>query len=407
MRHFPDFLTAYVDYARNEYAPEHFTLWTGLSVLAGAVERKVWIQEGGGYKNYPNLFIVLVAGPGIGKSSAIRQGMPLLYAIKDTNPNLKIHEGVITSAALRKEMILCDTMPGGGEPFSSIFLCGREGSESPLKNHGDDFRSAACQMYDCEDCYQFSTAKDGKISIKNPVMNMIVGATFDFLGSVVDQNTVFGGLASRFTYVIEKDDKMKGDFFALDAAEAEAESGSAEVKAKLIHDLREIHNLCGKLRIERSVVKLCEEWFSSFKEEFNSMESARMKAINIRKRTLLKKLLILSSVSHNSSMIVTEADAVRAIDLVTEVTKDNPYIMSQAAVTQIDTQHGVTQLVIQTLKRHGGKSSKKNIYSAMISKGNDLSVFDTTINALIAAGWIKLDISSGIVELLIDPDRYL
>lgn len=403
MRNFPDFLTSYIDYAANEYAPRQFTEWTGLSVLAGAVERKVWIREQGDYRNYPNLFTILVAGPGIGKSSAIRQGMPLLYGVQKSNGKLKLIEGVVTAAGLRKDMNYYD-MLNANDRFSSVFLIGREGSESPLKNHGDDFRSMACQMYDCEDTYQFTTAKDGKIIIDRPVMNMIVGATFDFLGSVVDQNTVYGGLASRFTYVIEKNDKLSGSFFALEEDNV-PETGDSAVKVKLIEDLKEIHQLRGPLRIEREVVSLCEKWFESFKDDFNSTESSRMKAINIRQRTLLKKLLILSSVSRGSSMIVTAEDAKRSIALVESVTKDNPYIMAQAAVTQIDAQQGTTQFLAQVLKRNGNRMTKRALYSAALSHGNALDMVTRTFDFMLGSGWIRADGSD--VELLIDPDRYL
>lgn len=409
-RNFEDFLSTYIDYARNEYAPEHFTRWVGLSVLAGALERKVWIQERGNYCNYPNLFVILSAGPGIGKSSAIKQGMPLLYGVQKANQKLKLLEGVTSAAGLRKDMLLADTFPGTSEIFNSVYLIGREGSESPLKNHGDDFRSMACQMYDCEDSYQFNTAKDGRIKIARPVMNMIVGATFDFLGSVVDQNTVYGGLASRFTYVIEKKDKLTGNFFDLPVETDESkvvETGDVRVKEKLIEDLTQIHRMYGAIRVERGAIGLCEEWFKDFKDEFNSEESSRMKAINIRKRTLLKKLLIIISASRRSSLILREQDAADAIDLVEEVTKDNPYIMAQAAMAQIDTQHGTTQLLIQTLRDRGGKMAKKSLMGIALGKGNNIDMVNKTFEAILASGWATWDSSSGMVELTTNPDRHL
>lgn len=411
-RNFDDWLAAYIEYASNEYAPEHFTRWVGLSVLAAALERKVWLPEQGGYCNYPNLFVILAAGPGVGKSSAIRRGIPLLRGVKEKNPKLKIVEGVTTAAGLRKGPLkFCDTYPGmsGQEnTFNSVYLVGREGSDSPLKNHGDDFRSMACHMYDCEEEYEFTTATDGVFRAVRPVMNMIVGTTFDFLGSVVDQNSVFGGLASRFTYVIEKEDKLSGEFMAPVAEELDEkrELGNAETRAKLIEDLVRIHRMYGGLRIDKGALVLGSKWFETFKDEYNSNESMRMKAISIRKRTLLKKLLTLFSVSRRDSMIITEDDARDAIELVEEVTKNNPYVMSQAIMANAESQHGTTQLILQTLKKKGGRMPKKALLGVMLSRGNGIDMINKTFEALIAAGHITCDLN-GIVELFVDPDRNL
>jgi hypothetical protein len=418
-RHFPDFLDAYVKYAQNEYAPKHFTEWVGISILAAAVERKVYIREKQDYRNYPNLYTILVAGPGIGKSSAIRQGIALIDGIRVRNSKFKKHEGVCTSAALRKEMNFYDHMPVSQTKFTSIFLVGREGSESPLKNHGDDFRSAACSIYDSEDVYQFSTAKDGSLILQKPVMNMLVGATFDFMGGVVDQESAFGGLASRFTYVIEKNDKIGGSFFDLmpedvvGLSEEEQQKLATkvtidpEMKAKLTDDLYAIHRLEGHLKIHKDCLSLTQEWYDIFCEDFNAMESSRMRAVNMRKRTLMKKMLVVTALSRSSDLILLPEDVKRTVALVERVTKDNPYMLSQSAVANLDTQSGVTQFLAQTLKNNGGKMIKFNLMSAVLVHGNEVDWANKTFDALIGAGWVKYDTSTGIVELLIDPDRYL
>ncbi len=414
-RHFPDFLSAYIDYASNEYAPEQFTRWTGLSVLAGALERKVWLPEGN-YCNYPNLFVLLTSGPGIGKSSAIRQGVPLLYGIqKDFNTNFKIQEGVTTAAGLREIMTLLDNMPGGAiNQFSSVFCVGREGSDSALKNHGgDDYRSMSCNMYDCEDLYQF-TLKTGVMNIPQPVMNMLVGATFDFLGSVIDQNSVFGGLASRFTYVVEKNNTLAGEFFGdviIDDGDVDwktklAETGDVKMKQLLIEDLGQIHRLYGAMRVKKDVLPIVKKWFDDFKEEFNGMESERMKSLFIRKRTLLKKILILVAISEGNDFVVKPHHAEVAVKLVDEVTKDNPYILSQSAIVNLEDQRGTTQYIAQLIKRKGNKTTRKSICASALSHGNDTKRVNETLDFMVGAGWIKLG-DNGIVELMVDPDRHL
>ena len=414
-RNFPDFLTAFCAYARNQYAPENFTLWAGISLIAAVLERKVWIaegreQDGSVYHNYPNLFVLLTAGPGVGKSSAIGQVMPLLYGLEEKiNPKFKHIEGVVTAAGLRTSLTL-DTLPSG-EKFCGVYCVGSEGSDSPLKNHGDDFRSMACSMYDCPEKYQFTTGKDGSLKFPLPVMNMLVGVTFDFLGSVVDQNSVFGGLASRMTYVIEKENKLSGDFFGnVDISGEETvqveRPSNGRMRDRLLEDLGKIHRMYGKMLIQRNVMPIVDAWYEEFKKDFNDMESERMKSLLIRQRTLLKKILIIIAASSGDDLLITAEHAERAVDLVRNVTKDNPYILAQSATANVDSQKGTTQFIAQVLKRNGGKMSRSALKASSLSKGNGVDMLTKTFDYLIGAGWIKVD-SDDTVHLLIDPDRYL
>ena len=44
MRNFPNWLQAYCEYSQNTEAPERMRMWCGISAIAGALRRKVWID---------------------------------------------------------------------------------------------------------------------------------------------------------------------------------------------------------------------------------------------------------------------------------------------------------------------------------------------------------------------------
>jgi len=72
----------------------HF--WTGVSTLAGALRRKVWVDMGY-FKWFPNFYIILVAPPGIvSKSTTAGIGMSLLRQV----PDIQFGPDVITWQAL-------------------------------------------------------------------------------------------------------------------------------------------------------------------------------------------------------------------------------------------------------------------------------------------------------------------
>ena len=59
-----DWLSAFLDYTQFGEAPKHMYFWAGVSAIAGALRRKVWIDQAY-FRWYPNFYICLVAPPGI------------------------------------------------------------------------------------------------------------------------------------------------------------------------------------------------------------------------------------------------------------------------------------------------------------------------------------------------------
>jgi hypothetical protein len=80
-RHFNNWLKSYMQYTRNSEAPDEFHFWTGVSTIAGALRRRVWIDMLS-FQWVPNFYIILVGPPGIvTKSTTTRLGMRLLAKV--------------------------------------------------------------------------------------------------------------------------------------------------------------------------------------------------------------------------------------------------------------------------------------------------------------------------------------
>ena len=91
-RNYADWLKAYLKYAEATEAPQHMHFWSGVSAVAGALRRKVWIDQAY-FKWYPNFYIVLVAPPGIvSKSTTVGIAMDLLRKV----PGIHFGPDVVT-----------------------------------------------------------------------------------------------------------------------------------------------------------------------------------------------------------------------------------------------------------------------------------------------------------------------
>src|SRR5712671_3481375 len=85
MRAFPNWIEAYVHHQRYSESPESFHFWTAVSTIAGALRRRVWINQLH-FQWTPNMYIILVGPPGVAaKSTSIRQGLNLLEAVPGIN----------------------------------------------------------------------------------------------------------------------------------------------------------------------------------------------------------------------------------------------------------------------------------------------------------------------------------
>ena len=78
-----DWLSTYLAYTENTEPPNSYHVWTAISVIASALQRKVWLNWGH-ESIYPNMYIVLIGPSGrCRKGTAMNIGKRLLVAIKD------------------------------------------------------------------------------------------------------------------------------------------------------------------------------------------------------------------------------------------------------------------------------------------------------------------------------------
>jgi len=98
-RELQDWLTKYLEYTDNSESPISYHIWCGLSVIAGALQRRVYLHWGLGRTIYPNLYVVLV-----GPSGRTRKGVAIGIA-KEFLKKLSTVSVVPESSSGRQAMI--------------------------------------------------------------------------------------------------------------------------------------------------------------------------------------------------------------------------------------------------------------------------------------------------------------
>jgi len=403
-RNFPCWLTAYEEYAKDGFVPDRFHEWVGRSVLAASLERKITLKQGR-IHHTPNIYVMLVSHPAVGKSTAIEAGTDLFEAVRAENPNLKIIPNQATEPALidlMKIKEIIQVSPTKFYPHSSAYFYASEASASALQNTCGDFVAAMTAFYDCPKNFRKKLkGEQHTVEIENACMNLLAGATFNYLKTLVNEQSVLGGFASRLIYVVSPERKVRATKWG---ATRDFDSDMAQ---KLVQDLGEINRLVGPMTPTPGFIARFESWQPQFDQYLIELKSERLEAIMSRKGTNLLKLSMIFSVSESDSLIVTEKHFDRALEVIEDCYKDNPSIVASAAMSDKNSQSGLNQTIGQTLKKNGGELPMATLKLIVMGNGNQITGIKDTLDYMISARYIQVDPSSSMVKLLVDPDRYL
>ena len=190
LRNYPDFIKSFLHFSSSVPAPGKFLKWAALSIVAGALERKVWIRNAG-YLLHPNLYIMLVGDPGISrKSTSSQTAMKILRKV----PDMYFLSTQVTSASMilaMRESGLNRYVKLNGLSYynSSSFLYSSEAAVT-LKEIQGSIIELLTDFYDCqpngwntgeETPWEKRTKSDGPIRIFNPCLNMLACSTPNYL----------------------------------------------------------------------------------------------------------------------------------------------------------------------------------------------------------------------------------
>ena len=157
-RHLQNWLDAYLELNENTESARVFDVWVGYSVLAAALRRKAYLKLGR-LVYYPNIYVVLVADPGVArKTQAIKYGVSFL----DTIPEIVTCADSTTKEAMTDDMeasALDELMDDGTQlRHSSLSIISKE-FESFLGQKKENTRMliALTDLFDCPSSWSSRT----------------------------------------------------------------------------------------------------------------------------------------------------------------------------------------------------------------------------------------------------------
>ena len=385
-----DWLQAFLAYTSFGEAPKHMYFWAGVSAVAGALRRRVWIDQAY-FKWYANFYICLVAPPGIvSKSTTAGVALNLLRRV----PGIKFGPDVVTWPALVSAFAAStEAFEWNGMlyPMSALTL---ESSEfgNLLNPQDKQMVDLLVSLWDGKQG-EFSkvTKNSGSDTVENPWINLIACTTPSWIAGNFPEYMVGGGFTSR-TIFVYADTKEK--YVAYPGLRVP--SNLTQQEDALVHDLEQISMLAGEYKLSSDAVGWGEDWYKKhYSQRAANLDPERFGGYIARKQTHIHKLAMILSAAQGASMIITPEHLHTANSMVTDLEPDMQFVFSK--IGRSDASLHAERLI--TFVQSRGSVPFAEAYRHVHSHFHSMRDFEDVISGIVRAGFLKLSTVNGIPTL--------
>lgn len=298
-----DWLTDFVAHTSYGEAPERVMYWCGVSAIAGALRRKVWLDMFN-FQWTPNFYILLIGPPGqLKKSTSSGLAMRILKRIEGTKfgPNSTTWEQLISHMSG-----LCEDfdVPGVGTMQASCITC-------DISEFGTFFDPSNRQMVDAltdlwdskVGVWSKETKTNGCDDVVNPWINLIAGTTHDWMDANFSKQLIGSGFASRCIYVSCTEDEIKEVPYPDESMPPGMQAREDELKLRL----EQIAGLAGKFTLTKAAREYGKAWYHEYRIGLKQAQK-KEKGLYARSQTHLHKLAMVISASKGLFPVIDVAE---------------------------------------------------------------------------------------------------
>jgi len=334
-------LKHYLDFTKGMESPEIFHFWVGISLIATALGRNVFLDRGY-FKLYPNMFIILLAeSEECAKSTAIKtgvnkimrademEGCPMIFAQKAT-PQALVETLVDETGTPDADMII--------DKNAEVYIAASELAVFlGKKEKNSELLTMLTDLYDCPDKWAYKTRYKGWEQVVNACLNVIAGTTPKWLKDTIPRDAIAGGFVSRLVFIyVNHTDRQFAHPVYTDVEE--------KLRLKLVHDLSLIRRIKGPFKWGQG----SKEWYTIWYAD-NARKLRKSPDLYVRrKKDLVLKLAMCVSASKSSDKIITINDLRTGVNAVNKVEE---YLPVAIALISSTTMGDDTRKVLEIIRR--------------------------------------------------------
>jgi len=297
-------------------SPTIFRKWAAIATVAGALERKVWIRSMGS-NLYPNLYTILAAPPGVGKTVLTSQVQRFWSCLS---------EHFLASSSVSRASLIDDlreanrtiVRPGEIPPtvsFHSLLIAANELGVL-IPGYENDFMNTLTDLYDCHPYSERRRSKDLNFKLDAPQLNMLAATTPSYLKNLLPEGAWDQGFISRCILVYNGETTRRSLF-------SETKEDLKLCKT-LEGDLKKIAALYGRMTFEVEAATAIEEWHMAGGPP--APDHPKLNHYLTRRTAHLLKLCMVASASRRADLIITLGDYQEALGWLLEVESFMPDI---------------------------------------------------------------------------------
>lgn len=308
-----NWIDEYVKYvAPASESPLNYHEWCAATLIAATLKRHVFIERGL-YRLYPNMFVVLVGRPGLGKGGAINPAMSILREANTAN---------VLSDRITIEYVLEKMAKGFTHVAATSNGAVQFGKDSSLLTVSPElsiFVTASqhtlpilADLWDArEGEFVYGTRHKGEYKIKDACMSILGGSAPEWLVSSIPRNAIGGGFTRRVNFVFAKDKASLVPWPTMN---------HTAMRDSLVDDLRQISTLKGEVKFTPEAKFEFEKFYKDCDpEEFDDEATVNYKT---SKWVQAAKLAIARSVAEADDLLITKSHVAYATSRIDEVCKD-------------------------------------------------------------------------------------
>ena len=389
MRHHKNWLEAYLAYTEGSEAPTDFHYWVGVATIAGALQRRVWIDQRL-FQWVPNFYIVLVGPAGVvTKSTTLNVGMDLLAEV----PGISWGPTSMTWQALTQAMeeaSVCFNWRGEEYPMSPITIPLAE-LGTFLRTDDNELVDVLVSLWDGQvGVWHRKTKTAGESKIVNPWINIVGCTTPVWLQQNFTKSMVHGGLFSRMIFVWGDEKRQLVPY----PAEVKESKEHKELRRTLVEDLVQIGQMKGEFDMTRGAIAWGKAWYERhWEREAKGLASEGYAA---RKQTHLHKLAMVLAAARRQELVIGEEDM---RDAEASLLKVEPHLAKVLQIIQEPEVSAAMRKIVSYIEsRQGGRAKLSEVWNRFMLQLSPAQLKEA-VDSAVSAGLLFVS--------KLGPDTYL
>jgi hypothetical protein len=394
-----DWINGYLKYTEDTESAKIFHKWVAISTIASALRKKVHLSLGR-LKIFPNLYVVLVANPGVArKSQAIDFGNKFVNEIT----GIETSADAITKEALLQDLESCSQEAIGEDgavfKYSALSIISKE-FESFLGQRAENTKMLVLltDLFDCSEApWKYRTKQSGSNTVPSVFLNLLAATTPDSLASQLPPAAIGGGLTSRilFIWASKKEKKVAIPFMTAELM---------HLRKELLEDLHRIASISGTYTFSHEAKDFWVDWYEGYDElDPNRIcTDPSFTGWYSRKPMYIQKVALSCAASDSDELMLEMRHINRAIKLIEEIEVDMGRAFKSVGRSAITSD---VATVMEMIKSAGEITERKLLNATW--RDIDAQKFDNVMSTALRTGRVERKYSKVIEGKKITGTHYI